>query len=517
MISNPWPQQQQPQQVGYAPQGLTDQQVQQTQQALNNLIEQFNWAVVFLLSLEKEIKSIPSLHIYDGTHDSYLLNNAVMKNWPGTEFIIGKTISGTNYPQLTLTPGSTGSPGSTVFSAAAGSLTVGGDITATGNLIASATYIAGGGTYHSASGTAGGNYSSGGAAGIVFQQGLYISGTFGTGGAGTGVPEVGSTAFYVRTLTDGSDDVGTWCDLSIFLPGITAGTEAVWVGSTYLTTLGTVTTGTWNAGAIDTASSVTCDGLVTTTITTSGDADLGGALTVGDISTLNGEVTCAASGSGLTVTNNAIIGGTIAVAGASTLIGEVTCAASGTGLAVTHNATIGGTLGVTGATTLASMTVSGASSQQVITCIAIRPQNDVPYALQIQNNDGSKDVIVVTTNGASAGNVGINTLANTLYDLDVVGAIHTGSYLKADLSLRSPLIVPLADGGAAIAFKNTTASLTAMTIDTSSGGINVNKFISPINDTVGLGIWNAAGNSEVLRFDTTNLICYPTHLVLPTS
>jgi fibronectin-binding autotransporter adhesin len=57
---------------------------------------------------------------------------------------------------------------------------------------------------------------------------------------------------------------------------------------------------------------------------------------------------------------NATVGGTLGVTGATTLGGPASLTAAGTGLAVTNNATVGGTLAVTGATTLTGNVNTGA-------------------------------------------------------------------------------------------------------------------------------------------------------------
>ena len=124
MNSRPWPlgpQLIQPVNTNAA----TQAEIRQCWSTLNQLIQAFNQLGEAIGQNLANLKSlIPAIDIYDGIHDPYLLNNTVMKDWPGAEFTLGKTIAGTNYPQVVVTPGTTASPGSVVFEAAAGPVTV---------------------------------------------------------------------------------------------------------------------------------------------------------------------------------------------------------------------------------------------------------------------------------------------------------------------------------------------------------------------------------------------------------
>ena len=106
------------------PQSLSAQQLQFLAGQLNNLILQFNELVNGVTNLSSVIASLQAAAIpYDGnyTHNSRFINNADLLNWPGPHpLIVGQTISGTNYPQITITPGTNAAHGSTVFASAAG-------------------------------------------------------------------------------------------------------------------------------------------------------------------------------------------------------------------------------------------------------------------------------------------------------------------------------------------------------------------------------------------------------------
>ena len=108
------------------------------------------------------------------------------------------------------------------------------------------------GGYRASDGTPGTSVLSGP---FIFKNGLYISGTFVGTDLLTGVVEDvtnvigGPNDFYVRNNVSGSGTTtgGRWVDMLSFFPGLD-GTQ--WKGSTYLTTLGTISTGIWNGTAI---------------------------------------------------------------------------------------------------------------------------------------------------------------------------------------------------------------------------------------------------------------------------
>jgi hypothetical protein len=79
----------------------SDTQVSQVYGILNNLIEQFNGLMATAGGIEKQIQWIlahlQNLKPYDGVRDAGYVSNAVLKNWPNAEFILGATISSTHY------------------------------------------------------------------------------------------------------------------------------------------------------------------------------------------------------------------------------------------------------------------------------------------------------------------------------------------------------------------------------------------------------------------------------------
>ncbi len=98
-----------------------------------------------------------------------------------------------------------------------------------------------------------------------------------------------------------------------------------------------------------------------TTISTSGNATVGGTLGVTGATTMaNVTSTGTVTAAGISTSGNATVGGTLGVTGATTMAnvtstGTVTAA----GISTSGNATVGGTLGVTGATTMANVTSTG--------------------------------------------------------------------------------------------------------------------------------------------------------------
>jgi len=156
----------------------------------------------------------------------------------------------------------------------------------------------------------------------------------------------------LAVLSQGSDGLAYKVSINDFVSGATAssftiGTATVTgnasVGGT-LSVTGTSTLGTVNAsGAV----------ALNSTLNVVGTSTLG-------VVNASGVVTLSSAGAALVVTNNATVGGTFGVTGTSTLgvvnaSGVVTLSSAGTALVVTNNATVGGTLGVTGATTMTGL------------------------------------------------------------------------------------------------------------------------------------------------------------------
>ena len=217
-----------------------------------------------------------------------------------------------------------------------------------------------------------------------------------------------------------------------------------------LVVTGTSTLGTLNAGATTVTSLNAGSGTIETTgalkggtLTTTGDANIGGALngttaTFSGLVTSNGlnagsgtiETTGALKGGTLTTTGDANIGGALNVSGA---ISGTDITASGTlsgnALNVTTDASVGGKLDVTGdASVGGKLDVTGNISGADITASGTLSGN----ALDITNNakiGGNLDV------------TGDTTLAYTLVDddLDVTGDTYVGgdTYVEGDLAAKS--------------------------------------------------------------------------------
>lgn len=122
-----------------------------------------------------------------------------------------------------------------------------------------------------------------------------------------------------------------------------------------------------NTGAITVVNGLTLTGAITaSSVTTSGNASVGGTLAVTGATTLSAGLTgtSASFSTTLGVTGAATLSSTLAVTGNTTLSTVSTSgAATLASAAITNAATVGGTLGVTGATTLSStLTVGGATT-----------------------------------------------------------------------------------------------------------------------------------------------------------
>ena len=167
------------------------------------------------------------------------------------------------------------------------------ELGATGGIVASASKIQSTLGYVSADGSDGGSGvvgASGGVGGATFKNGLYISGDFSGGSGGTGVTEAPTDGTYYTRKS------AAWHSFSEAING--------YVGAASITTLGTITTGTWNATAINLASYAT------------------GILPSASFPALTGDVTTTAGSVATTIgtgkVTNAMLAGSIA---ASKLVG----------------------------------------------------------------------------------------------------------------------------------------------------------------------------------------------------
>ncbi len=576
----------------------TARELQQCFATLNQVIQVLNVLLALDGNLETQIKKLFSdvagigrLVPFDGqsSHDgagSYLTNSC-LSDWPGEAysrpFVIGATVSSTNYAQLTLTPGSTASPGTTVLAEAAGPLSVYDgavylDASAHFGMSTNATnltLLAGSGivttsqtldaTAFSVAGTAGGDYSS---AGIVFSKGLYISGSIGSSTPGGNVPEVGDTDFYVRTLYGGSGSpvVGTWQKLSVWFPGILANTvtSAQWAGSTHLTTVGIVTTGTWEA-AINTSASTTI-GACTLGAITGTSATFSTTLGVTGLSTLHATLCTTLGASG-----NSTVGGTLGVTGATTLSSTLSAGATtvSSTLGVTGAATLSSTLTVTGVTTL-NGNVSGPSTMTLggtfaaVTFAAgiiieggfgglttpnmyvtnIQPNTNISTTFTFLDPSGqtemgiatgshtitfgSSTTVVVAYNATVGGTLGVTGDSTFASTVQITGAMTCLSTLAVDgISSLAAVGCTTVTASGAISAASLSVSGTLQTTGgyvigavvagqpaVNSGALSL-RSASGHDSTAGVTVNNYGGNVTACNFDTTNGIVYPTRLVLP--
>jgi len=111
MNTAPWPLQQSIPTVN--PNAKTDAEMQHVLSVVNMLIQLVN-------RLNKQLAGVHVPAPFTGENESGYITNFDLLNWPATVFQIGANISGTNYPQLVMTPGSARSPGTTILKAAAG-------------------------------------------------------------------------------------------------------------------------------------------------------------------------------------------------------------------------------------------------------------------------------------------------------------------------------------------------------------------------------------------------------------
>ena len=543
------------------PQANTPAELAQVFNTINLLIQQVNY-----LQKQRALAGGKGPQRFTGSNNSGYIDNNDLLNWPAAEFILGKTIGGTNYPQITVTPGTTGSEGTTVMAAAAGYLEIdagalyldtlhnygvvvypaggnlvlgatGGNVTTASPLLAKTFQPTNIGGYYAYDGTQGhaGSVNPGGT--MVFNDGLYISGAPPTGGSG-GISYPVDTNYYCANS-------GGWAAMSTFFPGLT-NVATQWTGSTYIVTVGTVTTGTWSA-AISTSASVVVGAATTGVLSSTGM----GIQPAAD-STATFFIKNHAGSTGVfavDTTNLQAIANKLLVQPATdtTTVFQVLNQAATCVLDVDttnkrvgiNNAAPAYALDVTGDINgTNNLTVPyGGFSGYVVTPLLI-PYTNSTTAFQFVRNGTANAVMVLDTNNYRVG-IG-NTIGAPGFTLDVTGTLNVTStstfgasltvsagYLYAGVLVGTsgaplPSIRSASghDNAAGVIIESYTGGVVAATFDTASGGINVNKFISPYVDSSNgttFGIWDEAGSNIVCGFDTTSHIVYPTHLVLPTS
>lgn len=143
-------------------------------------------------------------------------------------------------------------------------------------------------------------------------------------------------------------------------------------------------------------------------------------------------------------------------------------------------------------------------------CLADGNAGDGTHGFWFTNSTGSSYTIMIDTTSQFNQKVGVNGYnpsANlTVYGTALVKTLFMGGTTNQDTA--TAFQVQSHDG------------TQQFIVDTLYGGVNINAYICPVVDSSGsgsFGIWNAAGTSPVLTFDTTNQITYPVRLVIPTS
>ncbi len=243
----------------------TEGEIRQVYAAVQELISQFNQLTALQGGLQDQILSIlgqlGNLRPYDGTNDLGYVSNAVLKDWPNANLTVKSTINSVLTTLIDVVIDDT-TP-SISLAAAAGPLNIlaggayldanhdygvevnGGDLKllSAGDVTSDSAMQASG--YKSSDGYDGATATTGG---VVFKNGLYISGTIDPSAEVGYVEDVPyDTTPYVR-FNDTAAGSGEWQPLYTYFPDLAADTP--WGGSTDLITLGTIATGEWQGTPI---------------------------------------------------------------------------------------------------------------------------------------------------------------------------------------------------------------------------------------------------------------------------
>ena len=649
MNSMPYPPIANPGAVGLSALGVEDQKILQTQQALNRLVQQFNAAVQQMGVMRQKINELTNrlnyLHTggateFDGVspshdHDHYLSNGNLL-NWPQASLNIGHTDSGTNWPNITITPGfgdiDSGNAGSVVFQPAAGSVIIWGGSTYQYQSLAmpGALYLGTNVDDYNTAPAFSGLLQCAGSIDIVDNAGRWLGGFNFDGSIGNNASQVpystaiGNFAIAGNGSASGCTAIGSYADASgetstaigylakataafataigpttasvsggfsvggydsspvtlleinpgtVFhynFPQLPANTTEpgglnaadLWVDTTNSAnivrtqgSIGTVWAGTLPAYTLwGNDTNATAGPTELTQFQIAGPITIGGsiagALHINDVldATLASSVptlTMASGGvvnaSNITVVNlkpytgfsyfqflagSGLVELKVDTSSHTVSVGSATYPTSSTLNVYNEIYALGGFVHATEI----SSTGGVLQADYGVNTPAIFPNGaDGTTAIQVKSWSGNVLMSFDTTNQR----IGIHGNTSPAYALDVTGQV------QSSVAFRSPALRPVSDGTAALEVQNN-AGAAIMTFDTTNGvaGINVSPNssfdlniyewlrvgtgiattrISPITDgTTALEIMPFGGGAAVMTFDTTNRICIPYRLILPT-
>jgi hypothetical protein len=140
------------------------------------------------------------------------------------------------------------------------------------------------------------------------------------------------------------------------------------------------------------------------------------------------------------------------------------------------------------------------------------------------NNTGSSSSGMSLSAGQALTLLGLGSTAGAITATgDIKTSVSTGSLFAAALNISS--VYPNADGTTAFVFRKKSDGSSVVTIDTTNSVISCGTgyfyncdctHLRPETDgTSGLVVVNRSGGT-IMRFDSTNQICYPNRLVIPT-
>jgi hypothetical protein len=299
----------------------------------------------------------------------------------------------------------------------------------------------------------------------------------------------GSSLTSVGTITS-----GTWSGSTIAVAnGGTGVTTSTGSGSVVLNTSPSITSAnlttpiigaatgtslslssTLAAGASTFSSTVNVSGATTlTTLTASGNSTL---------TTLSAGATTLSSA---TVSGNQTVGGTLGVTGSTTLSSSLTAGTSTlTSLSVTNNETVGGTLGVTGATSLSTLTASGNST---LTSLTATGAATFSSTVTIPTGAGLNKVLTSDANGGATWKSGY-TAISTKTDSYTLTLNDNFIIIGSTTATGKTFTLPTASGcaGKEFTIKNLSAYSVSIATTGSQYIIQDNSTITTTSATIGI-------------------------------